>query len=126
MHGDSSDSPVERGQTFGATHASDRADAAARVESSTETEQKKDVKETGRVDAFSDGVFAIAVTLLVLTIQIPDPKALVPHTLVGALLAKWPVYIAYIISFFFILIIKYSAPRPQPSGTGRKRRLLST
>lgn len=33
-----------------------------------ENEAKNDVKETGRLEAFSDGVFAIAITLLVLDI----------------------------------------------------------
>ena len=31
-----------------------------------------DFKETGRVEAFSDGVFAVAITLLVLNIQPPS------------------------------------------------------
>ena len=31
-----------------------------------------DEKETGRVEAFSDGVFAVAITLLVLNIQLPN------------------------------------------------------
>lgn len=71
----------------------------------TTTEAVREEKETGRVDAFSDGVFAIAVTLLVLTIQVPNPTTLARHPLGLALLAKWPVYVAYILSFAFILIM---------------------
>jgi TMEM175 potassium channel family protein len=57
---------------------------------------------TTRLEAFSDGVFAIAITLLVL--EIPVPK--VTHgSLIDALLEQWPVYAAYVVSFATIGII---------------------
>ena len=53
----------------------------------------------GRIDAFSDGVFAIAATLLVLDIGLRgDPE----QDMLGALLAAWPSYLAYVISFLTI------------------------
>ena len=59
--------------------------------------------ETARVEAFSDGVFAIAITLLVLEIKVPGPE-LTGHgsTLLPALLRLWPSYLGYIISFVTI------------------------
>lgn len=39
-------------------------------------ERVEDTKETGRIEAFSDGVFAVAITLLVLNIQVPPQNAL--------------------------------------------------
>ncbi len=57
---------------------------------------------TGRVEAFSDGVFAIAITLLVLDIHVPHPGN---GTLGHELLAQWPTYAAYVISFLTIGII---------------------
>ena len=51
-----------------------------------------------RFSAFSDGVFAIAITLLVL--ELPVPSADVP--LVPALLEAWPEFLGYIMSFAFI------------------------
>lgn len=63
-------------------------------------------KETGRIEAFSDGVFAIAVTLLVLDLHVPELKdGNTPEYLFEALKMKWPGYIAFIISFFSIFII---------------------
>lgn len=63
-------------------------------------------KETGRIEAFSDGVFSIAVTLLVLELHIPDLSAgSHPEQLLEALKLQWPGYIAFIISFFSIFII---------------------
>ncbi|WP_316800473.1 TMEM175 family protein [Pedobacter frigidisoli] len=63
-------------------------------------------KETGRIEAFSDGVFSIAVTLLVLDLHIPDLQG-GNHAvqLLEALKLQWPGYIAFIISFFSIFII---------------------
>ena len=62
------------------------------------------VSETTRIEAFSDGVFAIAITLLVLDLKTPSV------TLAGArlselLLAQWPAYLAFLTSFATILIM---------------------
>jgi uncharacterized membrane protein len=53
----------------------------------------------GRAEAFSDGVFAVAATLLIFNIQI-DKTA--PGGLLAALLAAWPKYAAYVASFLTI------------------------
>jgi uncharacterized membrane protein len=57
---------------------------------------------TNRLEAFSDGVFAIAITLLVLDIHVPEPGS---GSLGHELLAQWPSYAAYVISFITIGII---------------------
>lgn len=63
-------------------------------------------KETLRTEAFSDGVFAIAITLLVLDIKVPALESLAENGgLVRALLNQWPVYLAFMISFVNLLII---------------------
>src|SRR3989454_8014277 len=54
-----------------------------------------------RVEAFSDGVFAIAITLLILEIRVPHGD----HGLWAGLLALWPSYIAFVLSFVVILIM---------------------
>lgn len=60
--------------------------------------------ETGRIEAFSDGVFAIAITLLVLDVKVP--RALDGgRTLAAALGAMWPTYLAFVTSFTTILIM---------------------
>ena len=58
---------------------------------------------TGRIEAFSDGVIAVAITLLVLDLHVPPPRA--GHSLAHELLAQWPSYAAYLISFVTIGII---------------------
>jgi uncharacterized membrane protein len=57
------------------------------------------------VEAFSDGVFAIAITLLALNIRVPSAASLAGGGLPGALLAQWPMYLAFVISFITILIM---------------------
>ena len=51
---------------------------------------------TGRLEAFSDGVFAIAVTLLILDISVPEDAG---DDLLDAFLDQWPSYLAYLVSF---------------------------
>jgi uncharacterized membrane protein len=68
---------------------------------------RQEEKETGRLEAFSDGVFAVAITLLVLDIKTPKAADLMAgHTsLTGALLAQWPSYLSYVLSFLTVLIM---------------------
>ncbi|GAC1446138.1 MAG: hypothetical protein NVSMB52_09720 [Chloroflexota bacterium] len=54
---------------------------------------------TERILAFSDGVFAIAITLLVLNVTWPQ----VQHGLLDALLKGWPAYVSYVMSFIVIV-----------------------
>ncbi len=56
---------------------------------------------TSRSEAFSDGVFAIAATLLVLNVHVPSGA---PH-LAHALVELWPSIVAYLISFLLIGLI---------------------
>jgi uncharacterized membrane protein len=56
---------------------------------------------TARLEAFSDGVFAVAATLLVVELHVPD----VGSGLGPALLAQWPSYVTYATSFGTIGII---------------------
>jgi uncharacterized membrane protein len=58
-----------------------------------------------RLEAFSDGVFAIAITLLVLDLAVPLREATPRGKLAGALTDQWPSYFAYLVSFMIIGII---------------------
>jgi uncharacterized membrane protein len=50
----------------------------------------------GRLEAFSDGVLAVAITIMVLEMK-------VPHDVSTAALAKlWPVFFSYVLSFIYI------------------------
>ena len=63
-------------------------------------------KETSRVEAFSDGVFAIALTLLILGIKVPDFNSLETNDeLFKALINLWPSYFAFVFSFSAVLIM---------------------
>ncbi len=59
-------------------------------------------QDTARVEAFSDGVFAIAITLLILEIKVPAPGS---GPLAAQLLRQWPSYLSFVCSFGFIGIM---------------------
>ena len=62
--------------------------------------------DTGRIEAFSDGVFAIAITLLIIEIGVPHLEDEPPGTtLPQALVGLWPSYLGYVISFLQIGVI---------------------
>jgi len=68
-------------------------------EGSTRFEQR----ETGRLEAFSDGIFAFAITLLVLGLR--DPAQVAGSSLAAGLVQEWPAFFAFITSFLTILIM---------------------
>lgn len=57
----------------------------------------------GRLEAFSDGVIAVAITLLALDLRVPDPGG--AGSLADRLGHQWPSYVAYAVSFATIGII---------------------
>jgi len=68
--------------------------------------QTPEPKDTARLEAFSDGVFAIAITLLILEIRVPAlPPGGGNGRLWSALLALWPSLLAFTLSFFVILLM---------------------
>ena len=54
--------------------------------------------KTGRLEAFSDGVLAIIITIMVLELKVPH------ETDLESLLPIWPVFLSYILSFIYIAI----------------------
>ena len=63
--------------------------------------RRAELAESGRVEAFTDGVLAIAITLLVLDLHPPTRRDAMLHQL----LHQWPVYIAYLATFIYIGVI---------------------
>ncbi|HEX8523722.1 MAG TPA: TMEM175 family protein [Tepidisphaeraceae bacterium] len=61
--------------------------------------------EKGRTEAFSDGVFAIAITLLILEIRVPEHDETSNAQLVRELVHLWPGYLAFVASFATILVM---------------------
>lgn len=56
-------------------------------------------RDTSRVEAFSDGVYAVAITLLVLNLVVPPHP---PGGLFRELVNLWPAYVSYLASFLFV------------------------
>jgi len=72
---------------------------AGQMDSIKDSEPRTVGPSKGRVEAFSDGVFAIAITLLILEIRVPEAE---DGALWNDLLRLWPSYGAYAVSFLTI------------------------
>jgi len=59
----------------------------------------EDYPKTERVNAFSDAVFAVAITILALDLRPPHAPSL------DALLELWPTVVSYVVSYLFIAIV---------------------
>jgi uncharacterized membrane protein len=73
-------------------------------------------RDRDRIVNLSDGIFAIAITLLVLDIRVPDiPEGMVASELPATLLSLWPKYLSYFLSFVAIAVfwsVHHSIFRP--------------
>jgi uncharacterized membrane protein len=58
-----------------------------------------------RIEAFSDSVLAIIITLLVLDLRVPREKVPGDGSLARALLHQWPVYLAFVVSFLQVGVV---------------------
>jgi uncharacterized membrane protein len=67
------------------------------------SDQGGDAKELDRIIFFSDAIFAIVMTLLILDIPVPDlPPGLVEAELPGRVLDLWPKFFSYVLSFIVV------------------------
>jgi uncharacterized membrane protein len=66
---------------------------------------KADPRDVSRIESFSDGIFAIAGTLLVLDLRVPDLQDPTPAAVAHAIAANWTGYVAFAASFTQILIM---------------------
>jgi uncharacterized membrane protein len=73
-------------------------EVAVREPTAGESSKRMDLLPKSRLEAFSDGVFAIAITLLVLEIEVPMGT----ESLWQALAEEWPSFLGYLVSFAFI------------------------
>jgi uncharacterized membrane protein len=64
--------------------------------------EKASERETERLEAFSDGIFAFPITLLVLNLYDPTTRG---NSLLAGLLAEWPSFFAFFASFVIILVL---------------------
>jgi uncharacterized membrane protein len=66
------------------------------------SEENSSLADANRVEAFSDGVFAIVATILVLEIHRPAGAS---GELAQELLENWPAYLSYVLAFLYVGII---------------------
>jgi uncharacterized membrane protein len=88
----------------GATAPAPSAKAGAASDADSSEQRVGTAVSTARLEAFSDGVFAIAITILVISLSVPEiPKPLVATELPRKLLELWPgKLVSYVLSFVIV------------------------
>src|SRR3954469_16324507 len=82
-------------------------------------------KETSRVEAFSDGVFSVALTLLIVEIRLPSlPEGATNYDVLAAIVSLWPAYLAFAMVFTTVLIMWVNHQGLFKLVHGTNRRLL--
>jgi len=66
--------------------------------------EKQQQKETVRIEAFSDGVFCVAITLLSIEIGVEAKQIETNNGLLHSILERWPICLAYATSFINVLL----------------------
>jgi uncharacterized membrane protein len=59
--------------------------------------------DNARITSLSDGVFAFATTLMIVTIDVPDRDVVPPDKMPRAVLEQWPHFASYVLTFFVIV-----------------------
>ncbi len=57
---------------------------------------------SGRLEAFSDGVFAIVISLLILNIRVPSASSTAGSGLLSAIVNQWPAWVSFVVSFLLV------------------------
>lgn len=76
--------------------------AAQSSSTGSNDEPPDDALDNGRILSLSDGVFAFALTLMVLQFDTPEPAKVAASALSTEVLEQWPSFVAYAITFFVI------------------------
>ena len=77
-------------------------DAGTKIKTDESQNQPAGQSDTGRAEAFSDGVLAIVITLLVLELKLPEGE---PGQLLSGLLQQWGTYLAYVTSYLYVAVV---------------------
>lgn len=81
---------------------------------------------TRRLEAFSDGVFAIAITLLALNLTVPVLNPVTQDLIAAKLKENWPAYLSFVLSFVTLLIAWVYHHRLLEGAERARTRLLFT
>ena len=71
----------------------------------TATEPTDEAASTARIEAFSDGIFGVAITLLAIDLKAPVLETISNEHLLESILERWPEYLAVLSSFASVLLM---------------------
>ena len=71
----------------------------------TTTNLLDETESTSRIEAFSDGIFGVAITLLAIDLKAPALETISNHHLLDSMLERWPEYLAVLSSFASVLLM---------------------